>query len=94
MNLLSTRIQWINRSESRFLEFVAFAFLWERIRQKIHVATGLRAKIVARCWNFCFFGREESAINSFLDSLFLWLKRIRVISRNNPFLYFAKEMHL
>ena len=36
---------------------------------------------------------EESAINPFLEFLFLSQKRIRVISRNNPILDFTKEMH-
>ena len=76
-------------------------FLWERIRKKsIHVVSSLKTKAIASCiegkirfWIFRFFRRDESAINPFSDFLFLSQKRIPVISRNNPILDFAKEMH-
>ena len=102
MNPPATRIQWINLNpdyqDSRFLCFFGKGFE--------NSPCGMRSSHENTVWTcllsivekipfriFRFFGRKESAINPFLDFLFLLQKRIRVTSRSNPILDFAKEMH-
>ena len=65
--------------------------MWSGVLTIEQVISCLDGKI--RFWIFRFFHKDLSAINLFLDFLFLSQKRIRVISRNNPILDFTKEMH-
>ena len=44
MNPYAMKIQWINSSESGFVGFTTFVFLWERIRENVHVVSGLNTK--------------------------------------------------